>query len=91
MELFKLLGYDLELKNMVKKEVIGEKVNYFVKSSSKKKIIPNFLIDNNYEVVDLQSLLKALKLITDYLEKTILKPNNLNIPNSRTHFVNLLK
>ena len=61
------------------------------KSPTEKKIIPNFLIDKNYENVDLKNLLKGLKLVTDYLEKTILKPNNLNLPNSRTHFVSLLK
>ena len=91
LELLKLLGYDLELKNMVKKEVVDNKINYFVKSSTEKKIIPNFLIDENYENVDLKNLLKGLKLVTDYLEKSILKPNNLKLPNSRTHFVNLLK
>ena len=76
---------------MVEKEVIDKKVNYFVKSSTEKKIIPNFLIDRNYRTVDLKILLKGLKLVTDYLEKSILKPNNLNLPSSRTHFVNLLK
>jgi len=91
LELLKLLGYDLELRNMVKKEVIDEKINYFVISSSERKIIPNFLIDKNQENVDLKVLLKGLKLVTDYLEKSILKPNNLNLPSSRTHFVNLLK
>ena len=91
LELLKLLGYDLELKNMVEKEVIDEKINYFVKSSSEKKIIPNFLIDKSYSNVDLKNLLKGLNLVTDYLEKSILKPNNLNLPSSRTHFVNLLK
>ena len=89
--MLKLLGYDLELKNMVEKEVVDNKINYFVKSSTEKKIIPNFLIDKNYENVDLKILLNGLKLVTDYLEKSILKPNNLNLPNSRTHFVNLLK
>jgi len=91
LELLKLLGYDLELRNMVKKEIINENINYFVKSSSEKKNIPNFLIDGNHKDVDLKNLLKGLKLVTDYLEKSILKPNNLNIPISRTHFVNLLK
>ena len=91
LELLKLLGYDLELKNMVEQEVLDERINYFVKSSSEKKIIPNFLIDNNNENVDVKNLLKGLKLVTDYLEKSILKPNNLSIPSSRTHFVNLLK
>ena len=91
LELLKLLGYDLELKNIVEKEIIDKKVNYFVKSSSEKKVIPNFLVDQNYENVDLKNLLKGLKLVTDYLEKSILKPNNLSLPSSRTHFVNLLK
>ena len=91
LELLKLLGYDLELKNMVQKEIVDKKVNYFVQSSTEKKIIPNFLIDKNYENVDLKILLNGLKLVTDYLEKSILKPNNLNLPSSRTHFVSLLK
>ena len=91
LELLKLLGYDLELNNIVEKEVIDEKVKYFVKSSTEKKIIPNFLIDKNFRNVDLKNLLKGLKLVSDYLEKSILKPNNLNLPSSRTHFVNLLK
>ena len=91
LELLKLLGYDLELKNMVEKETVDEKTSYFVKSSSEIKIIPNFLIDKNLTNVDLKVLLKGLKLVTDYLEKSILKPNNLNLPSSRTHFVNLLK
>ena len=91
LELLKLLGYDLELKNMAEKEIINNEINYFVKSSTEKKIIPNFLIDKNHENVDLKNLLKGLKLVTDYLEKSILKPNNLSLPSSRTNFVNLLK
>ena len=91
LELLKLLGYDLELKNMVEKEIVDNQVNYFVQSSTEKKIIPNFLIERNYENVDLKILLNGLKLVTDYLEKSILKPNNLNLPSSRSHFVSLLK
>jgi len=91
LELLKLLGYDLELKKIAIKEVVDEKVNYFVRSSTEKKIIPNFLIDDNYQNVNTKNLLKGLKLVSDYLEKSILKPNNLNLPSSRTHFVNLLK
>ena len=91
LELLKLLGYDLELKNMAEKEIIDNEINYFVKSSTEKKSIPNFLIDENNTDVNLNNLLKGLKLVSDYLEKSILKPNNLNLPTSRTHFINLLK
>jgi len=91
LELLKLLGYDLELKKMVEKEVIDNQINYFVKSSSEKKTVPNFLIDKNNNDIDLKNLLKGLKLVSDYLEKSILKPNNINLPSSRLDFVNLLK
>ena len=91
LELLKLLGYDLELKNMAKKEIVDSEINYYVKSSTEKKNIPNFLIDENNMEVNLKNLLKGLKLVSDYLEKSILKPNNLNLPTSRTHFINLLK
>lgn len=91
LELLKLLGYDLELKNMVEKEIINNETNYYVKSSTEKKNIPNFLIDENNLDVNLKNLLKGLKLVSDYLEKSILKPNNLNLPTSRTDFINLLK
>ena len=91
LELLKLLGYDLELKTIVEKEIVDSEVNYYVKSSTEKKSIPNFLIDENNIDVSLKNLLKGLKLVSDYLEKSILKPNNLNLPTSRTNFINLLK
>ncbi len=91
LELLKLLGYDLELNNIVEKEVVNNQVNYYVNSSFEKKNIPTFLIDKTIENIDLKILLKGLKLVTDYLEKSILKPNNINLPSSRIHFVNLLK
>jgi len=91
LELLKLLGYDLELRSMVKKEIVDDQANYFVRSSTEKKIVPNFLIEDDGKDIDLKNLLKGLKLVSDYLEKSILKPNNINLPNSRIHFVNLLK
>tara|TARA_B100000780_G_C21068203_1_gene429668 strand:- start:266 stop:946 length:681 start_codon:yes stop_codon:yes gene_type:complete len=91
LELLKLLGYDLELKKMVNKEIIDDQINYFVKTSTGKKIIPNFLIDKNSNDTDLKSLIKGLRLVSDYLEKTILRPNNISLPNSRIDFVSLLK
>ena len=91
LELVKLLGYDLELKKMVEKEIVNEHTKYFVSSSKEKKIVPNFLIEDSDSDTDIKDLLKGLKLVSDYLEKSILKPNNINFPNSRLHFVNLLK
>ena len=91
LELFKLLGYDLDFDNLVDKKIVKDQLQYISKSSKEKKIIPNFLIDKNDNAVDLENLLRGLKLVGDYLEKTILKQNNLNQPLSRLQFINTLK
>ena len=91
LDLLKILGYDLELINLVEKDTIENKTVYYASSSAEKKYVPNFLIEKNLEVTDLKILLNGLKLVGDYLEKTILKPNNLNYPNSRLLFINSLK
>jgi DNA repair protein RecO (recombination protein O) len=91
LELFKLLGFDLKLKDLVNKQVINKKIQYISKSLTEKKIVPNFLVDKNSNFTDLTSLLSGLKLVGDYLEKSILKPNNLSQPISRINFINSLK
>ena len=91
LELFKILGYDLEFENVVDKKFVGNQLQYVSKSINEKKIIPNFLIDRSHSVEDLKTLLSGLKIVGDYLEKTILKPNNLNQPLSRVQFINTLK
>ena len=91
LELFKSLGYDLDFKNLVDEKIINNKKQYISKSSTEKRIIPNFLIEKNSSNEDMNSLLTGLKLLSDYLEKSILKPNNLNQPLSRMQFINSLK
>ncbi len=91
LDLLKVLGYDLELKNLVEKDIVDSKTIYFATSSTEKKYVPNFLIEKDIEVNDLKTLLNGLKLVGDYLDKTILKPNNINYPNSRLLFINSLK
>ena len=91
LKLLKLVGYDLELNNIVHKEIINNKITYYVQSSKEKKIVPNFLVDLNNDELDNNSLLNGLKLVGDYLEKNILQPNNLNYPRSRLDFIKILK
>ena len=91
LDLLKVLGYDLELESLVEKDTIKNKTVYYASSSTEKKYVPNFLIDKDMDVSDLKTLLNGLKLVGDYLDKTILKPNNLNYPNSRLLFINTLK
>ena len=91
LELFKLLGYDLVFENLVDKKIINNKIEYISKSSIDKKIVPRFLLEKSINSEDLSTLLDGLKLVGDYLEKSILKPNNLSQPISRLQFINTLK
>ena len=91
LDLLKVLGYDLELESLVEKDTIENKTVYYASSPTEKKYVPNFLIDKDIEVSDLKTLLNGLKLVGDYLDKTILRPNNLNQPISRLQFINTLK
>ena len=91
LKLLKLVGYDLELNNLVIKKIINKKTTYYVQSSSEKKIVPNFLVDRSKDELDNNILLSGLKLVGDYLEKNILKPNNLSSPVPRSDFIKILK
>ncbi len=87
---YKSVGYDIEFKDYVNKEVEsnGNEI-YYVKSS--KKFVPNFLINKNDKINDTNDILYAFKLIGDFLEKTILRTIGINYPNSRIDFYSSIK
>ena len=89
--LFKFLGYDLNLKDLVSLEIINDQKKYFVKSNSSSKSVPNFLVETNESDVEFENLLLGLKLVTDYLDKSILLPNNISHPYQRLNFINIIK
>ena len=68
--------------------------NYFhqvFKSSTQKKIVPNFLVNQDDDKVDLVDILKGITLVGNYMEKNIFSPNNMKIPSQRSEFINLLQ
>tara|TARA_B100001996_G_scaffold117512_1_gene88956 strand:+ start:218 stop:892 length:675 start_codon:yes stop_codon:yes gene_type:complete len=89
LKFYKIIGYDINFAEYVKNVNIEGDEKYIVESN--KKIIPNFLVDktilpkNNYEI------LNGYKIVGDFLEKTILRPNNITYPASRSEFLNLIK
>lgn len=91
LELLKLLGYDLIFEDLVEKKLVGNQIQYVSKSPTEKKIVPNFLINKSNNPESISTLLDGLRLVGDYLDKTILKPNNLTQPISRLQFINTLK
>ena len=90
LKLFSLLGYNLELEKIVTKIVKDENIFYKLKSQSEDRTIPNFLIENDFSAND-EDLIQGIKLVSDFLEKSILRPNNLNQPLSRSQFLSNLK
>ena len=88
--LLKYLGYDLNLKNIVHKENVNNNEVFYVKSSTQKKIVPNFLINESIENVDYIEILKGFTIVSNYMEKNIFSPNNMKIPTQRKEFENLL-
>ena len=91
LNLLKLTGYDLNLEKIVKSEIINDKKKYFVQSKTEKKYIPSFLIELNLNENNLKNLIAGLIIVGDYLEKSILRPNNIIYPIDRTNFINSLK
>ena len=91
LKLLEFVGYNLNLEKIVQLETIKNKKIYFVKSNTEKKYVPNFLIDRKESNLDKTNLSKGLKLVGDFLEKNVLKPNNINYPVARLEFINLFK
>ena len=86
---YKLIGYDIDFNDYVEKVSEGNKINYKLKNSG--KIIPNFLVNKDEEDISYEDTFDALKIVGDFLDKTIVKPNNLNFPKTRYNFQNSLK
>ncbi len=86
---YKNIGYDIDFASYVENIKVDGRDKYIVEST--KKIIPNFLINKNNKPHDINEIFKAYKIVGDFLDKTILKPNNITYPVSRIEFVNLIK
>ena len=89
LNILKSIGYDISFKDYVVDKNINGQTKYIVNSIQ--KIIPNFLIDKNISPENLKDIYNGFSIVGDFLDKTIIKPNNKNYPSSRNDFVNLLK
>ncbi len=86
---YKCIGYDINFKNYVKNVTIDGDEKFIVESNN--KIIPGFLINNDIYVKNPNDIISAFKIVGEFLDKTILKPNNINFPSSRIELANLIK
>ncbi len=86
---YKSIGYDINFKNYVKNVTVDGNKKFIVESSQ--KVIPNFLINNDFNTKDKNELISGFKVVGDFLDKSILKPNNINFPLSRIELGKLIK
>ena len=89
LNIFKSIGYDINFKDYVVNKNINGASKYVVDSSH--KIIPNFLIDKKIIPENIKEINSGYSIVGDFLDKTIIKPNNKSFPSSRNDFTNLLK
>ena len=89
LNIFKSIGYDINFKDYVVNKNINGESKYVVNSSQ--KIIPNFLIDKKNIPENIKDIYSGYSVVGDFLDKTIIKPNNKSFPSSRNDFINLLK
>ena len=89
LKFYKQIGYDINFNDYVNESLEDNKISYRLKNSNKR--IPKFLINKNDVDVSFEEINMALKIVGNFLNKTIIKPNNLNFPKTRFIFQNSLK
>ena len=85
---YKSIGYDINFKNYVKSIMINGDEKFVVESTN--KIIPKFLINNDTSTNNNKDIILGFNIVGDFLDKTILRPNNINFPISRTELGKLI-
>ena len=86
LEVIKLVGYDIDFNDYIDQKKI--KIDdLYVNSIDGSKKIPVFLLKKNNSTINYEVLKDGLKIVGDFLNKTILIPNNINFPLSRIEFL----
>ena len=89
LEFFKTIGFEINYKDFAKiKNINGSAI--YVSKNDDNKIIPKFLIEGSNMNVLTEDLIRALDLNEDFLKKSILRDNNINVPVQRINFINSL-
>ena len=89
LEVIKLVGYDINFNDYVDSNNLNNN-NPYVLTLDGSKQIPTFLLKNQNIEIKKNELKDGLKLVGDFLNKSVLIPNNINYPISRTEFIKLI-
>ena len=89
LEVMKLVGYDINFNDYVDVKKLNDNQTY-ISTFDGLKEIPSFLLKKCTNKITNEELKHGLKLVGDFLNKSVLIPNNINYPNSRTDFIKLI-
>ena len=89
LEVIKLVGYDINFKNYVDLKKLSKK-NRYIATLDGSREIPIFLLKNENSSINYNELKDGLKIVGDFLNKSVLLPNNINFPLSRNEFTKLI-
>jgi len=89
LKVIKLVGYDINFSDYVDINKFNTSGLYSETLDGSKKI-PNFLFNDVNSEVQSDELKNGLKIVGDFLNKSVLIPNNINYPLSRNEFIKLI-
>ncbi len=89
LEVIKLVGYDINFNDYINVSNITEDQSYVTTIDGSKEI-PAFLLRNESKFLNSEELKNGLKIVGDFLNKSVLVPNNINYPLSRNEFIKLI-
>ena len=89
LEVIKFVGYDINFIDYVDKNKISNNVSYISTLDGSKKI-PTFLFNDNAKEISNDQLKDGLQIVGDFLNKSVLIPNNINFPLTRNDFIKLI-
>ena len=89
LEVIKLVGYDINFSDYVNINDLKKNKSYILTLDGSKKI-PSFLLKDDNSKINVDELKDGLKIIGDFLNKSVLIPNNINYPLLRSEFIKLI-
>ena len=89
LEVIKLVGYDINFNDYIDKKKLVQK-NGYVATLDGSKEIPVFLLKNENTKININELKDGLKIVGDFLNKSVFMPNNINFPVARNEFIKLV-
>jgi len=90
LDFLKEIGFDLNLNKLNFKNINGKEfINIFIDEENYN--LPTFILNRSYSNVKEKHIFQALNFIGNYIQKKILKPNNLLYPKFRYNLQNLYK